>query len=850
MDWNAPVTVEPLPHWARSEEELLASLNATRAGLDHREAAVRLQSSGPPVVSGVGDTRWGRLLLARFASPLVLILVVAASVSLLLRQWLDALIVLGIVAMTSVLSFLQEYRAAISVAVLRRQVAPRAGVLRDAAIQQIPGEQVVPGDIVELAAGALVPADARVLEARECLVDQALLTGEPEPVYKRPGLLPPDTTLGERSNCVYMGTSVRSGWARAVVVATGARTVYGGIAGRLRQRAPETDFERGLRRYGGMLVTLMLAVVAVVLAINLALGRPVIDTLLFAAALAVGLSPELLPAILTITLSHGARAMARRGVIVKRLDAIENLGSMGVLCTDKTGTLTRGVTQLDGAVDVEGRASDVVLELAHLNAALQSGLRNAIDEAIVRASAAPGQEHAAHCGRVDEVPYDFRRRRMTVIVADPDGVLLITKGAVDNVLAACHRVATGGAGQPLDDAWRARIDRQVVAWSADGYRVLALATRPMPAHATYGVADETDMTLRGFLLFFDPPEPQAGATLASLRALGVEVRMVTGDNRHVARHVAQAIGLPVERMLVGGDIAALDDAALAQQALGAMVYAEIDPGQKERVIRALRRGGRVVGYLGDGINDAPALHAADVGVSVDQAADVAKEAADFVLLRHDLDVLRQGIEEGRRTFANTIKYVFITTSANFGNMVSMAMASLVLPFLPLLAKQILLNNFLSDVPAMGIAADRVDAHWERTPHRWNLRLVGRAMLVFGLTSTCFDLLTFAALLGVAAGAEEFRTGWFVESLLTEVWVLFVVRTDRPFWRSRPAPFLVWSGAAVMLAAIALPYSPVATAMGFVPMPPDVLGLILAITAAYIVVSETSKRWFYRRLVAG
>ena len=850
MSSKAPVRTEPPPYWARPEEELLASLNTTRSGLGHGAVSDRLQEFGPNSVSGGRDTAWVTLLLARFTSPLVLILVVAATASLVLRQWLDALIVLGIVALTSLLSFLQEYRAAVSVAVLRRQVAPKASVLRDGALQSIPSEQVVPGDIIDLAAGALVPADARILEAHDCLVDQALLTGEAEPVSKRPGSLPPGSTLGERDNCAYMGTSVRSGWARAVVVATGARTVYGGIAGRLRQRAPETDFERGLRRFGGMLLTLMLAVVAIVLVVNLAMDRPVIDTLLFAAALAVGLSPELLPAILTITLTHGARAMAGRGVIVKRLDAIENLGSMNLLCTDKTGTLTRGVTQLDGAVDPDGRASDAVLGLAHLNAVLQSGLRNPLDEAIVAASAAGAAGHDSSRARVDEIPYDFRRRCASIVVSDPDGVLLITKGAVENVLAACGHVAAGDSEQALDDSWRARIDRQFIAWSANGYRVLALATRPMPARDGYGVADETAMTLRGFLLFFDPPEPQVKATLDSLRALGVEVRMVTGDNRHVARHVAEAIGLPAERMLMGGDVAAMDDIVLAQQALDATVYAEIDPSQKERIIRALRRGGRVVGYLGDGINDAPALHAADVGVSVDQAADVAKDAADFVLLRHDLDVLRQGIEEGRRTFANTIKYVFITTSANFGNMVSMAIASLVLPFLPLLAKQILLNNFLSDVPAMGIAGDRVDAYWERMPHRWNLRLVGRAMLVFGLTSTCFDLLTFVALLRVAAGPEEFRTGWFVESLLTEIWVLYVIRTDRPFWSSRPAPFLLWSGGAVMLVALALPYLPIATAMGFVPMPPDVLGLILAITAAYVVVSEVSKRWFYRRLAAG
>jgi len=832
-------------NWTRSASELLVGLDADAGGLTDREATRRLRRCGPNVIGGRSGAGWARLLLVRFTSPLVLILLVAGVVSMLVRQWLDASIVLAIVAMTAVLGFLQEYRAAVAVDTLRRQVALKTWVRRDGGLKLVPSEDLVPGDIVELSAGALVPADAIVLEARGCLVHQALLTGEAEAVAKKPGACPADARMGERTNCLYMGTSLASGWVRAVVVATGGRTLYGGIASTLRMRSPDTEFERGLRHFGALLIRLMLGVVAVVLAVNLLLQRPVIDTLLFAAALAVGLSPELLPAILTITLSHGARAMARRGVIVKRLDAIESLGSMDVLCTDKTGTLTRGVMQLDGATDAAGGTSVDVLRLAGFNASLQAGLRNPLDEAIVQAA---GTSTPAPI-RLDEIPYDFARRRLSVVVRDDAGPLMITKGAVDSVLDVCTQLQIDTAPVPLDgpraDALRARF----IAWSAQGYRVLALATKTMSTNGPFATGDESAMTLRGFLLFFDPPEAQARETLASLKALGVETRIITGDNRYVARHVAEAVGLQVDDMLTGTDIAALGDGALVQRAAQAHLFVEIDPLQKERILHALWRGGRSVGYLGDGINDAPALHAADVGISVDQAADVAKEAADFVLLRHDLDVLRQGIEEGRRTFANTLKYVFIATSANFGNMLSMAAASLVLPFLPLLAKQILLNNFLSDVPAMGIAADRVDAQWERVPHHWNMGLIRRSMLTFGLTSTCFDLLTFVVLLQMVPAPAAFRTGWFVESLLTQVLTLFVIRTDQPFWRRRPASFLLWSGVAAMLAAVVLPYLPIAPALGFMPLPGAVMAAIIAVTMMFVIAMELGKRRFYRLLEA-
>lgn len=843
-------------YWSRPIEDVLSALASSADGLDSTTAAQRLESHGSNVLDEYSRARTLRLLLSRFSSPLVIILMVAALVSMLVQQWLDAVIVLGIVLLTAVLSFVQEYRASVAVDSLRKRVAIMASVLRDGRLQSIATRLVVPGDVIELSAGSLISADARVLDARDCFVNQALLTGETLPVEKSAGVCAVDATLAQRDNCLFTGTSVRSGWARAVVVDTGRASVYGQIADKLMLRAPETEFERGLRRFGGLLIGLMLTVVVAVLAINILLHRPTIETLLFAAALAVGLSPELLPAILTITLSHGARAMARQGVIVKRLNAIENLGSMDVLCTDKTGTLTHGVVELDAVLDPDGQPAPDIFRLAWLNARLQAGIGNPLDDAVIARGEREGlalDSSPEAMLKIAEIPYDFLNRRLSVVVAAANAptATIITKGAVENVFGICTQARIQHRDVAFDEAVRAGLMQSFVDWSGKGYRVLAVAARTAGRQERYTRDDEQAMTLVGFLLFFDPPDPQVAGTLTALRELGVQVKIITGDNRFVARHVADAIGMPVTGTLTGQELQRLKDEALWHLAPSITLFTEIDPNQKERIILSLQRTGHVVGYLGDGINDAPALYAADVGLSVDQAVDVAKEAADFVLLKHDLDVLRQGIEEGRHTFANTLKYIFIATSANFGNMISMALASLFLPFLPLLAKQILLNNFLSDIPAMGISGDNVDRQWQRTPHRWDIRMIGRSMLTFGLTSTVFDLLTFAVLMTLADGTRDiFRTGWFLESLLTQLWILLVIRTYRPFYRSRPGRFLMWSAPTMMLVAVAVTMSPFGSPFGFVPLPSGIFLAILAITALYIVVSEASKRWFYRRLGEG
>ncbi|HXV30562.1 MAG TPA: magnesium-translocating P-type ATPase, partial [Sinorhizobium sp.] len=693
---------------------------------------------------------------------------------------------------------------------------------------------------------ALVPADAVVFEAREFNVSEAALTGEAYPVVKSPEPSAPDAPLARRSNVVFTGTSVRSGTASAVVVRTGKDTEFAGIAAAIERSAPETEFARGIRRFGYLMTEIMLAIVIVVFFANLLLQRPPIDSLLFSIALAVGLSPELLPAIIGITLARGARAMARKGVIVRRLESIENLGSMDLLCTDKTGTLTEGNIRLHASLDAKGQASDDVLLWARLNATLQKGLQNPLDEAI--AAAPERQTDLKPYAKVDEIPYDFVRKRLSVVVrqADAGGEdLMICKGAVPQVLDVCTSILEDGRGERLDVSRRRDIEERFRDWSKEGFRVLAVAVRRNASLQAYGRSEERDLCFAGFLLFLDTPKAGIAETLVALSRRGIAVKLITGDNRYVAAHLAKAIGLSADRILTGEQLARLTKDALFGCAAETDLFVEIDPNQKERIIEALRRTGHVVGYLGDGINDAPAMHEADVGISVDNAVDVAREAADIVLLKRDLHVLLQGIDDGRRSFVNTMKYISITTSANFGNMISMALASMFLPFLPLLAKQILLNNLLSDIPSLAIADDNVDRAETRLPRRWDIGYVRRFMVSFGLVSSFFDVVAFLALILVArAGEDTFQTAWFVMSLITELAIVFVVRTRMTFWKSRPGQALFWLSLATGLIAVALPYLPVAEWLGFVAISVSLLAGLLLISLLYLATSEVVKHLFF------
>ena len=836
-------------YWSIASEQLLSSLHASSTGLQPADAEQRLKQYGPNTIKAQQRTTGLRLLLSQFKSPLVLILIFAAVVSGFVGEWVDASIVLAIVLGSTILSFVQEYTAGNAVEKLRSQVTIKSSVLRGGKPQTLPSIQVVPGDVVVLSAGSLIPADGIVLEANDFFVNQAVLTGETFLVEKKPGTVPANASLAERTNCVFMGTIVASGTAQALIVQTGEATVFGQVAEHLKLRPPETEFERGIRHFGNLLTQVMLVMVVIVLAANLFLKKPLLDSLLFSLALAVGLTPELLPAIISITLSHGAQQMAKRGVIVRRLNSIENFGSMDVLCTDKTGTLTEGIVSLDSAHDTQGQSSEAILRYAYLNAHYQTGLTNPLDDAI-QAAAQKASLDISGDKKVDEIPYDFVRKRLSVITTDSQGVhTLITKGALDNILSICTSLKSGDGVHPLDAPARADIEKRYSEWSEKGFRVLGLATRTIDGqHQAYSPADENGLTFAGFLLFFDPPKEDVKQVIVDLAKRGVQLKIITGDNQKVARHVAEAVNLPLQGVLTGKELNNLRDEALWHLAERTTLFAEVDPNQKERIILALQKTGHVVGYMGDGINDAPALHAADVGISVDTAVDVAKEAADFVLLKTDLAILRQGIDEGRVTFANTIKYIITTISANFGNMFSMAGASIFLSFLPMLAPQILLNNFLSDIPATTIASDNVDPETVVKPHRWNTRFIRNYMVLFGLVSSIFDFLAFGTLLFIfRASPDEFRTGWFIESLLTELVIALVVRTRHLFFRSRPGTLLLVSSLVFIGITLLIPYLPFISVFGFVPLPVPLMLGMLGLTALYVLATELAKKYFYSKV---
>jgi Mg2+-importing ATPase len=843
----------PASYWNVSLDSLEAAVKSNVKGLTADDARERLRKVGPNTLETRRSATPVGLLLGQFKSPLILILIFAAVVSAFLQEWVDAAIVISIVLGSAILTFIQEYRASNAIEKLRSRLTIKASVLRDGQIESIPASEVVPGDVAILSAGSLIPADGIVFEAKDFFVNQASLTGESFPVEKNPGAVAAAAGLSERTNVAFMGTNVRSGSARVLIVNTGRSTAYGQIAQRLTLRPPETEFEHGIHHFGYLLTQIMMFMVVFVFAINLLLHRPLIESLLFSVALAVGLAPELLPAVISLNLSRGAQVMAKEGVLVRRLSSIQNFGSMDVLCTDKTGTLTEGVVKMDAANDFDGHPSEEVFRYAYLNSAFQTGLANALDEAIVAQGKAqfPDLLTSGDIKKLDEIPFDFVRKRLTVVVEEQDATrarqIMTTKGALDKVLEVCAQVRHEDRSSPLDLEAQNQIQQRYQELSRQGFRVLGVATKEVPLLSVYTRNDEHDLSFLGFLLFFDPPKKDVREALEELDKLGVQVKVITGDNRLVSQHVAEMVGMRITGIVTGRDMAQMTNDALRHAADTANVFAEVDPSDKERIIQVLKHMGHVVGFMGDGINDAPALYAADVGISVDSAVDVAKEAADLVLLEPDLEDLRRGIILGRKTFSNTMKYIFTTISANFGNMFSMAASSLFLPFLPLLAKQILLNNFLSDFPALTIATDNVDAEMIATPPRWDLRFIRNFMIVFGLVSSIFDFLTFGLLLWVfRTSPEAFRTGWFIESLMTELFIALVVRTRRSIFRSRPGKYLFIGTLTVAGITVVIPYLPFAEYLGFTPLPATIMFSLGAITVLYMVASEIAKKVFYIR----
>ena len=830
------------PWWLAPLPQDLAAGNEA-PGLSSSEARERLTGFGPNLFRERQRKSLLRQYLSRFRNPLVVILLVASAVSAFTGEVANFLIISVIVLLSVTLDFVQEYRANSAAERLKQSVSLRALVMRDGQPVSIPVKEVVPGDVVLLSAGDLVPADGRVLEARDFFVMQALLTGESYPVEKRPGTLAETASeLQEATNALFMGSTAISGSARMLVVKTGAATAIGEIADSLALPAEPTAFEQGTRHFGMLIMRLTVLMVMFVLLVNAFFHKPWLESFLFAVALAVGLTPELLPMVVSVTLSRGALRMAKQRMIVKRLSAIQDLGSMDVLCTDKTGTLTEARIRLEKHVDPAGQPSERVLELAYLNSFFETGLKSPLDEAIL----AHSHIDIGAWKKIDEVPFDFERRRVSVLIDNGETRWLVVKGAPDDIVGLCTRYE-GDGGRTLDAAALQAIAGQQHALEEEGFRVLGIAWRQVPMeHSHAVVGDESELVLAGFAAFLDPPKESAASALQALKRAGVAIKIVTGDSDLVTRHVCAQLKIPVTGLLTGKEIAQLGDQALRARVETANLFCRVNPAQKNRVIQALKARGHVVGYLGDGINDAPSLHSADVGLSVDTAVDVAKEAADIILLKHDLHVLQAGVVEGRRTFGNIMKYLMMGTSSNFGNMFSMAGAALFLPFLPMLPTQILLNNILYDVSETPIPLDQVDAVEIRTPRALDMNFIRNFMLVIGPVSSLFDFLTFYVLLVVLQASERlFQTGWFIESLCTQVLVIFVIRTRGSPLKSRPHPLLAATSLAVVALAAVLPLTPLGVHFGFVPPPPAFYVILGGMVVAYLCIVELAKRAFYR-----
>jgi Mg2+-importing ATPase len=832
------------PFWSISSAELITDLHTAPGGLTTNEAKKRLTSYGANRLKPQKRSDTFTLLIGQFKSPIILILLFATGLSVFLHDPVDALIILLIVLVSGLLGFWQEHSASNAVEKLLAIVQIKAAVFRDGNQQEISIEDIVPGDIIFLNAGDIVPGDCLLFESKDLFVDEAMLTGETFPVEKTVSVLAEDTALAKRTNAVWMGTHIVSGSAKAIVSLTGKNTEFGKVSERLKLKAPETEFEHGIKRFGYFLGEVTLLLVVIIFAINVYLHRPVLESFLFSLALAVGLTPQLLPAIISINLAHGAKKMAQKKVIVKRLASIENFGSMNIICSDKTGTLTEGIVQVESALNVNGEPNEKVFVFAYINAFYETGFTNPIDQAILNYR----KIDLSGYRKQDEIPYDFQRKRLSIAVTQGNAHLIVTKGALDNIIEVCSSVETSEGNIVDITSMKDKIQKHFEEFSHKGFRTLGIAYKNIQEEAPINKIDEKDMIFLGFLILSDPPKANIIDTIARLKNLGVSLKIITGDNHLVAASIGKKMGLSDIKIISGPELRHMSDSALLRSVGSVDVFAEIEPNQKERIILAMRKAGNVVGYMGDGINDASALHAADVGISVDTAADVAKDAADIVLLEKDLGVLVEGVREGRTTFANTLKYVFMATSANFGNMFSMAGISLFIPFLPLLPKQILLTNLMTDFPEMTIATDNVDEQMIDYPRRWDIKAIRKFMITFGLVSSFFDYLTFGLLLLVLHANEgQFRTGWFLESVISASMIVLVIRSRKPFFRSRPGKYLLIATLSIAVITLVFPFTPLGNIFGFSPLALSTYLLLLLIVAVYILGAEITKRIFYKKV---
>lgn len=826
--------------------EVLSKLGASEAGLSSSDAESRLEKYGTNEVSQKKKKMSILRFFHYFLDPLSLILLMAGTLTALTGDAIDAGIIYIIVSLSSSLQFFQENRAEKASEELSKKVAITATVVRDGNKQELPTSQLVPGDIVLLSGGDIVPAGCRIIQSKDLFVDQSALTGESLPVEKMPGVVSKGKVQdsGEWTNYLFMGTSVVSGSASAVVTRTGRSTEYAHIMERLVQRRPMTEFERGSRRFGYLIIQVTILLVVFVFLINALNQRDLIQSLLFSVALAVGLTPELLPMIIMINLSEGALHMSEKDVVVKRLESIQNYGSMDILCTDKTGTLTENRVALVKFVDLTGNIDQKVLQYSYINSFFETSLKSPLDVAIL----AHGGVDAKGYEKIDEIPFDFVRKRLSIVVRKGAENILVTKGAPEEILRCIQSYQMGGRELPLDNEARRDIFNLSVALSEGGLRLLGVAYRRVdPSRSTFSVADETDMTFVGFVAFLDPPKESAKASIKALRSSGIELKIITGDSELVTRKVCQELEFEITGIVLGRELGGKSDAELRGIVDKANIFARVDPNQKNDIIIALKKNGHVVGFMGDGVNDAPSIRTADVGISVNNAVDVAKESADIILLRNDLRALNEGVLEGRRTFGNTMKYIQMSISSNFGNMFSAAGAALFLSFLPMLPLQILLLNLLYNLSETTIPTDNVDQDYLERPKRMDIHFIRDFMVFFGPISSAFDYLTFGVLIfAFHATGGLFQTAWFTESLVTQSLIIFAIRTRKsPFFKSRPSLLLIASTVAVVSFALLLPHSPLSGIFGFVALPLAFYGFLVLFTLAYFLLVELLKVWFYR-----
>lgn len=831
--------------WSYDVNDILNSLNTSANGLSEKEAEDRIDKFGENIFEEKKSTSKFMIFINQFKNPITMILIFAAILSIFLKDYSDGIIILIIIMISAFLIYRHESKASDAVKKLLSSVSVTSSVLRDGKFQEIENSKLAVGDIISVKTGDMIPADCLILDVNSLSTDESSLTGETFPVEKILGKIPANTVLSQRNNSLWMGTHVISGSGKAVIVNLAKDSEFGKITSSLSKKDSDTDFEKGIKDFGNLILHVTTILIGLIFIFNIVLNKPFLESFMFALALSVGLTPQMLPAIISVNLSQGAKRMSEQGVIVKKLNAIENFGSMTIMCSDKTGTITKGKVKLDSAIDYAGEKSDNLKTLSMINSYFQEGYKNPIDEAILEGCTKDFSGYK----KLFEIPYSFENKLLSVVVKTDSEFsnknMMITKGALESIIKVCDRYEKSDGSTGSLDEVKSQIFNLFDNYSSKGFRVLGLAYKNIEG-TDFKNEKAENLIFKGLLLFIDPLKDNIKDVIERMNNLGVALKMITGDNRLIAKNIGSQIGLDPEKIMVGKELDSYSLSQLNKKVLHIDIFAEISPNQKEKIILAYKQRGEIVGYMGDGINDSPAIKQADVGISVDTAADTAKDAASIVLLKNSLEVLVSGIKEGRRTFINTLKYIFVATSANFGNMFSMAGASLFLKFLPLLPKQILLTNLLTDFPSLQIASDSVDEDWLKKPVKWDMKFIKRFMIIFGITSSVFDYITFAVLLLLFNADEKFfQTGWMLESVISAVVVMLIVRTARPFLKSKPSRKLLLAIVGIVIVLIAIAYSPMNVYLGLISLPFKAFASLLAISFVYAVTAELLKKNFYR-----